>query len=526
VIQIYADGVLVSDSRIAAHALQELQVTVSLDKGGTADITMPPWHPAYAKFAPYKTIVTIDRNGAQIFRGRVLYTSDDFYASRTVTCEGERCFLRDAVMRPYLYQTTPKAIFEDLINIYNGQVDADKQFAVGSVTVTDANDYVRLECSSAESAADTVDKLVERCGGYITFGTNADGARVINWLAELHYYSSQKIELGTNLLDFTRNTTNTDLATVLVPYGAPIDDTGERLTIRTVNNGLDYIEDAAAIALRGRIVKAVYWDDVTVATNLLTKARDYLDKAKLLVTTLQLSAVDLSAMDSDIDTFEIGDQIHVKSDPHGLDADFLLIERTYNLLNPAQDAITLGMDVATLTGAQAAAERKKGESIDRVEREAKSDYQKNKDQISGTETRLASLIKQTSDSIESEVSKQQQSLDDLTEAVTTLRQTAESLSATVKTIEEDGVNRVTTITGTTLDKDGLHVTKDGEEMESRIDYSGLHVERNGAAILEATASGVEAENVTVRTYLTIGLHARFEDYSNDRDNARTACFFV
>ena len=85
---------------------------------------------------------------------------------------------------------------------------------------------------------------------------------------------------------------------------------------------------------------------------------------------------------------------------------------------------------------------------------------------------------------------------------------------------------MTTITGTTLDKDGLHVTKDGEEMESRIDYSGLHVERNGEAILEATASGVEAENVTVRTYLTIGLHARFEDYSNDRAANRTACFFV
>ena len=328
------------------------------------------------------------------------------------------------------------------------------------------------------------------------------------------------------MLDFSREDYNADLATVLIPYGAQYEETGERVTIRTVNDGEDYIQDDEAVALRGKIVKTVTWDDVTVPANLLRKAQQYLATQKMVSTTIKLSAVDLSDMDSSIDSFSVGDLIRVRSAPHGIDKDFLLTERSYDFLSPGRDTVTLGADTTSLTGSQASEDRKNAESIGKVERTAKSDYQKNKELISGTETRLASLIKQTSDSIESEVSKQQQSLDDLTEAVTTLRQTAESLSATVKTIEEDGVNRVTTITGTTLDKDGLHVTKDGEEMESRIDYSGLHVERNGAAILEATASGVEAENVTVRTYLTIGLHARFEDYSNDRDSARTACFFV
>lgn len=130
------------------------------------------------------------------------------------------------------------------------------------------------------------------------------------------------------------------------------------------------------------------------------------------------------------------------------------------------------------------------------------------------------------DGINTQVSKQSEELDSLRTELTRIEQNESQISATVKNIEENGVTKVVTETGATLDKDGLHVTKDGEEMESRIDYSGLHVERNGEAILEATASGVEAENVTVRTYLTIGLHARFEDYSNDRDSARTACFFV
>ena len=45
-------------------------------------------------------------------------------------------------------------------------------------------------------------------------------------------------------------------------------------------------------------------------------------------------------------------------------------------------------------------------------------------------------------------------------------------------------------------------------------------------MLQANADGVIATDVTVRNYLIIGTHARFEDYSNGSDNARTACFFI
>ena len=139
---------------------------------------------------------------------------------------------------------------------------------------------------------------------------------------------------------------------------------------------------------------------------------------------------------------------------------------------------------------------------------------------------LSSQLSVMLESFSSQFARQQETLDGIQTDMTAIQQNADKITLQVQKIVDDGVDKVTTTTGVTLDGDGLHIGKDGEEMESRIDYSGLHVERNGEAILEATASGVEAENVTVRTYLTIGLHARFEDYSNDRDSDRTACFFV
>ena len=87
----------------------------------------------------------IYRDGELRFRGRALYPMDDYNNIRTVVCEGELCFLQDAISRPALYQTTPQAIFESLVAKYNAQVDDFKRFKVGDVTVTDPNDYIRLE---------------------------------------------------------------------------------------------------------------------------------------------------------------------------------------------------------------------------------------------------------------------------------------------------------------------------------------------------------------------------------------------
>lgn len=427
-LRIYADDVIAYDSRLPGYELLDLKVTTGLNKGGTAEITMPPGHPAYGMFTSYKTIVTIYRDDQLLFRGRALYPADDFYKRRTITCEGERCFLQDAVMRPYLYQDSPAAILESIIGLYNTQVEEPKQFMIGTIDDDlDPNNYVRIESESAEQVADTIDKLVKRVGGYIVFTTNTEGRRVINWYKETGYRSSQVIEFGENLLDFTRSQ-SADLATVVIPYGAKNEETGERVTITDINNGLDFIQDDAAVALRGFIAKPVFWDDVTDPANLLRKAQQYLATSKMLITTLSLTALDLSLLDKSIDSFQVGDTIRVRSKPHGVDDDFQLRERAYNLLDPAADHVVLGKDLTTLTGADAAGDRETLNQLHRTEVNIKSDYTLNLNKaVEETKASLLTLIQQTSDSIMLEVSQSYAKGDDIERQIsTTLTQMADS----------------------------------------------------------------------------------------------------
>jgi hypothetical protein len=417
----HIDGVLSYDSRLEDYDLQALKVKTALNKGGTATITMPPGHPAYSSFKAYKSIVEIRRDEKLKFRGRPLPPSEDFLNQRTVICEGEFCFLRDAQHRPYLYQDNPANIFSAVMGVYNSQADPEKQFKVGTVTVTDANDYVRLESENPETIQATVNKLLERCGGYIIFTTDsADGARVINWYADIGYRSSQVIEFGENLLDFSRDSsTNEELATAVLPYGAKDQETGQRLTIESVNGGLDYIVDAEARQLRGFILGTQTWDDVTDPANLLRKAQEWLSEKRNLVTALKLSALDLSYMDKRIDSYEVGDKIPVLSKPHSVDEDFMLTEKEEDMLNLKNGgSITLGKDKRTLTGADVAGDYNSLSQLHKVTHDIKVDYTANTAKVvQETELALRTLIQQTSDEIKLEVSRTYTTNDQLTAAV-------------------------------------------------------------------------------------------------------------
>lgn len=456
-IQVFADGELTYDSRIEEYDLQGLKVTRGLNKGGTAEIVMPPYHPAYSSYTGYKTIVEIYRDRRMKFRGRALYHTDDFDNQRTVVCEGELCFLQDAIVRPYLYQTDPKSIFVDLITTYNNQVEPFKQFKIDadSIDVIDPNEYIRLESESAETVLAAVNKLLERCGGYIIFFTDAFGDRCISWRTSVGRKSGQTIEVGENLFSFSRSEANTDIATALLPYGAKDEATGERVTIESVNDGKDYIVDEAAVALRGTIMKTVTFDDVTEPSNLLTKARQYLDERKVVITSLHLTALDLSYVDKTIDSFEEGDKIRVVSKAHVLDEDFQLVDIAENLLNPTADGfINLGKDAQSLTSQDVAGDNKSLSALQKVTSQITSDYTLNNTQaIQETEKMLTSLIEQTSEAIKQEVAQTFVTNDQLTEAVSSRMSQFEdqflfefeTLKATVDKNDADALAQLTEI---------------------------------------------------------------------------------
>lgn len=124
--------------------------------------------------------------------------------------------------------------------------------------------------------------------------------------------------------------------------------------------------------------------------------------------------------------------------------------------------------------------------------------------------------------ISSEVSRQQTQLQSVHQQLTQIRQNEAEVELRIKSVEEQGVQKVTTETGFTFDEKGLSISRSDTRMENLLRETGMYVKRSGEVILQADREGVAAADVSVRNYLVVGDHARFEDYGTDR----TACFWI
>ena len=368
--QIYVDDVLAYDSLAPGYAMGSALLTTAQNKGGTLELTIYPSHPAYDRCKPYAAEVKVVKGGSVRWRGRPLPPTDAMAGQRTVVCEGELCWLNDAVIRPYLYQDSPEAIFRDLIGKYNTVVEPWKRFEVGTVTIKDPNDYVRVESESAAKILDVVGKLLERYGGYITFEGTSD-ARTINWYQDPPYACNQSASLAKNITDFIAEPDLEGFATRCIPYGAKQED-GSRLQIDL--DGKDYVQDDAAVAGRGVIEASVIFDDITLPGNLERAARNWLYSATQMPRSIQLSAVDLSKIDASLDAFCVGQMVLAEDAVIG-GGRYTVTQVEEDLCDPRVGGITLGRTAASLIGAEQQQRTEQAQAIEILGKEVKNELQ-------------------------------------------------------------------------------------------------------------------------------------------------------
>lgn len=330
------------------------KLSLSLNKTGTLTFSVPVTHPYYDKIGKMQCEISVYKNSKLIYTGRPLTSEDDFYKTSSVTCEGILAYLIDSIQRPYSFNGSIKSFLSGVITNHNSQVDAFKQFTLGVCDVADSNNYINRSDSGYTDSLTTVNnKLIDTHGGYISIRYSGS-TRYIDYKAQSGKKSTQNIRFGENLLDLNKYIKSENLVTAVIPLGAETEETGindtkKRVTIESVNNGKDYLVDETTVKQFGYIYKTVEFDDVTLPANLKTKAQTYLNENKNLSLTIELSAVDLSVINVDIEAFNLGDSVRVLSKPHNLDSYFVISEYELDLVDPSNNTITLGKKLSKLS---------------------------------------------------------------------------------------------------------------------------------------------------------------------------------
>lgn len=348
------------------------KVAKSINAVDSFSFTIYPNNVGYDFLKPLTTAVKVydENTGKDIFIGRVLKCPDSMdergLICRKVTCEGRLGWLYDSV-QPYVeYKMVGiSTVLSSFLSKHNAQVGADKRIELGQVTVTASNNYT-YTANWDKTMNVIADKLIGKFGGEIQL-RDKDGKVYLDYLENIGHGTDTTIELAVNLKTISREVDETAVITRLYPLGAKLTDSEKRLTIGTVNGGKDYIEDSSLIAKYGVISGPQIWDDVTLASNLLSKGKEYLKSVNRAKVQYQITALDLSRIDKHIEQFELGCWYRVKNSLMGIDEDLRIVGISIDLDNPQASQLTFGDRFETLSGFMTAKTQSLQSAIDNSE---------------------------------------------------------------------------------------------------------------------------------------------------------------
>lgn len=350
--EVYLDGKLLYYPGDEVNALSSAVLNTKLNDSGTLEITIPTTNPLHDKYKQRISELTVKKNGKEIWNGEIRSSKSDFKKQNVVKAVGELSYLTASSQPQKKYSNVNALqIFTSIINEHNAQVEPRKQFEVGIVAVGSYNyDWIT-------NYEDTLEfmriELCEKLNGYLRI-RKVDGKRYLDLVSIKDYGKSctQPIEFGENLLDYANGITADSIATVLRPLGATlengkIDGVNSYVTIESVNNGKDYLENKEAIESGiGYVWRTVHFNDLTDPVAVKTAGENWLQDNQFSKMTIDVTAVDLSDLNSNIESFDLGDSVRTIAKPFGMDRWSYITQRKVDLLNPVtKHNISIGESV-------------------------------------------------------------------------------------------------------------------------------------------------------------------------------------
>lgn len=419
-----ASNLIVYDPRLEDAVVIDPELKLADNQCGSLRFTMFPTHPDYLNLTKRRTIYAVYRGDAvnPIFKGICLEGTDNQTQIVDFYFEDFMSVLRDSMQDAFEYHGELIPFIQGLLTTHNSQVEAWQRIQLGHVTVTDPNDYIyRLSEKELTTWEVIQTRLIDVYGGHLRMRYES-GVAYLDYLegstSTLDPYlnaSTQTIEIGENLKEFSRLISASETYTACIPKGAEAtfyDDDGveykDRISIKDVNNGSKYLVNADAVAVYGyrcAPVELTTWDDVTVPANLKQKGRAFLDGTLVkLANSVKLTAEDLCHLGVESDSFGFLDYVRVYIFTANIDQIYLLTAITIPLDDPSELTISLGVTTLDITDRQTKRASELIQRVDNVESsvtEVRQQAATDVEQVSQTLTRL---IEETAEEVKNQMS--------------------------------------------------------------------------------------------------------------------------
>lgn len=164
-------------------------------------------------------------------------------------------------------------------------------------------------------------------------GVYANKIIFMDWLKEMPYKCNQIIEFGLNLLDFNSQNNGENIGTVFYGYGTKKKTTTSDSGIE--NTEQEYFEpvyyQTELINIYGTIEKRVDFGEVSSRSEIKKLLKQYAEELQYNSIVIECTAADLHPVKNEYEPFRIGQMVHCRSVPHGIDLELPVTKLTIEL---------------------------------------------------------------------------------------------------------------------------------------------------------------------------------------------------
>ncbi|MDE6519232.1 MAG: phage tail protein [Ruminococcus sp.] len=341
-----------SESRLSAGKIVE-----EVNQIPSFWFTIPPVNPLFSsELHDRKDIVSVKNilTNKTEFEGVLMFHEQSMDSSGKLcikaSAEGFLGYLCDSIQLYRHYENTTAVDFlTALLEAHNSQVSAEKRLCLGICDIANA-DYTGSKTTAYRTTLEEIRvNLIERIGGEIQV-RKVDDKLYLDYLERIGMESSTAVELAENMKSLDVKTDSANIITRLIPLGTQInDETAERLTIESINDGKLYIDDENAVEKYGIIVGTAEFDDITLPENLLERAEKYLQNNNRLLKSYEAQILDLSVLYGSHQSIECGNTYTFKNAFFGLDEPLRIMKKTTDIYKPYSPVVQIGDKTESIT---------------------------------------------------------------------------------------------------------------------------------------------------------------------------------
>lgn len=315
-------------------------LTDEINSVSALEFTLPPSNDMAGQITPHASIIRLESDGAEIFRGTANSVSKNFRGDTVVSCDGMIALMADVIRAPGAVSgVNTKSYITALITNYNAGVADNRHISAG--IIDEFGTFTADHSQECKNIFELLKEVLSDKGGYI-WASYVGGDVRINYTSTIGRRNNQQIAFGSNLVNIEDQLEVGTLVTRVWPIGK------DGLTIASVNNNIIYLQNEEVELRYGRVDKTIQVDSDDPSA-VKSYGQAYLTRYAAMNNTITLTAIDLHNLDKTISSFEVGDAVRVLSPPHGIDAEMIVNSVSTDLVQLSNSRITLGAKKGSIT---------------------------------------------------------------------------------------------------------------------------------------------------------------------------------